>query len=177
MNRAFPLMAMTLAVAAAGCTYSGTTQAVVSNPPLSGAEQVCLDHGFAPGTSAYGRCVSRQAEARATYRVVQSDPESQLLADARVACSSYGLVPGSAVHDRCLANEMDARRYRQGVVPQPVASPVAYNPGYATTYVPARTTYATGAENFRDEYGFRYDAQGNRLDRYGNIISPHSTRP
>jgi hypothetical protein len=27
---------------------------------------------------------------------------------------------------------------------------------------------------FRDEYGFRYDAQGNRLDARGNIISPHT---
>lgn len=32
----------------------------------------------------------------------------------------------------------------------------------------------TGVEAFRDEYGRRYDAQGNRLDRYGNIISPHT---
>ena len=27
---------------------------------------------------------------------------------------------------------------------------------------------------FRDEYGFRYDAQGNRLDARGNIISPQT---
>jgi len=27
---------------------------------------------------------------------------------------------------------------------------------------------------FKDEYGFRYDAQGNRLDARGNIISPHT---
>jgi hypothetical protein len=26
---------------------------------------------------------------------------------------------------------------------------------------------------FKDEYGFRYDSQGNRLDARGNIISPH----
>lgn len=26
---------------------------------------------------------------------------------------------------------------------------------------------------FRDEYGFRYDSEGNRLDARGNIISPH----
>ena len=25
----------------------------------------------------------------------------------------------------------------------------------------------------KDEYGFRYDGQGNRLDARGNIISPH----
>jgi len=27
---------------------------------------------------------------------------------------------------------------------------------------------------FRDEYGFRYDAQGNRLDARGNVISPQT---
>lgn len=26
---------------------------------------------------------------------------------------------------------------------------------------------------FKDEYGFRYDAEGNRLDARGNIMSPH----
>jgi hypothetical protein len=26
---------------------------------------------------------------------------------------------------------------------------------------------------FRDEYGFRYDNEGNRLDARGNVISPH----
>jgi hypothetical protein len=32
-------------------------------------------------------------------------------------------------------------------------------------------------ESFRDEYGFRYDAQGNRLDARGHVISPHTTTP
>ena len=30
-------------------------------------------------------------------------------------------------------------------------------------------------EAFRDEYGFRYDAQGNRLNAEGYVISPHTT--
>jgi hypothetical protein len=29
----------------------------------------------------------------------------------------------------------------------------------------------------RDEYGFRYDDLGNRVDGNGRIISPYSTRP
>jgi hypothetical protein len=35
---------------------------------------------------------------------------------------------------------------------------------------------ATGPRQaaFKDEYGFRYDSQGNRLDARGNIISPHA---
>ena len=34
---------------------------------------------------------------------------------------------------------------------------------------------ATGPRQsaFRDEYGFRYDNEGNRLDARGNVISPH----
>ncbi len=30
------------------------------------------------------------------------------------------------------------------------------------------------AATFKDEFGFRYDAQGNRLDARGNIISPQT---
>jgi hypothetical protein len=30
---------------------------------------------------------------------------------------------------------------------------------------------------FRDEYGFRYDARGNRIDSGGHRISPHTTTP
>jgi hypothetical protein len=43
--------------------------------------------------------------------------------------------------------------------------------------VPAATTPPAGVQAFRDEYGFRYDGQGNRVDARGNIISPQSTRP
>ncbi|MFI5002119.1 MAG: hypothetical protein ACHQK9_19730 [Reyranellales bacterium] len=32
-------------------------------------------------------------------------------------------------------------------------------------------------EAFKDEFGFRYDRDGNRLDRHGHVISPHSTTP
>ena len=32
-------------------------------------------------------------------------------------------------------------------------------------------------EAFRDEYGFRYDARGDRIDSAGRRISPHTTTP
>jgi hypothetical protein len=32
-------------------------------------------------------------------------------------------------------------------------------------------------EAFRDEYGFRYDERGNRIDASGRRISPHTTTP
>jgi len=33
------------------------------------------------------------------------------------------------------------------------------------------------SEAFRDEYGFRYDSRGNRIDAQGRLISPHTTTP
>ncbi|HTR88290.1 MAG TPA: hypothetical protein VMI56_27665 [Reyranella sp.] len=33
------------------------------------------------------------------------------------------------------------------------------------------------AEAFRDEYGFRYDSRGDRIDAQGHLISPHTTTP
>ena len=58
-------------------------------------------------------------------------------------------------------------------------APVVYAapPVSTTTIVPAATTPPAGVQAFRDEYGFRYDGQGNRVDARGNIISPQSTRP
>ena len=38
--------------------------------------------------------------------------------------------------------------------------------------MPAQTGPRQAA--FKDEFGFRYDAQGNRLDARGNIISPQT---
>ena len=63
--------------------------------------------------------------------------------------------------------------------PAPVATTTVYTspPVSTTTYVPAATTPPAGVQAFRDEYGFRYDGQGNRLDARGNIISPQSTQP
>ena len=61
------------------------------------------------------------------------------------------------------------------VAPAPVAT--VYTPPPSVTVVPAAPSPPAGVQAFRDEYGFRYDGRGNRIDRYGNIISPQSTRP
>jgi hypothetical protein len=116
---------------------------------------------------------------------------ARLNADARDACYSYGLVPGSAPYDRCVGREIEARRYRDQaaavttVPAYPAATTTVYTPAPTTavytqgpvTYMPAATTPPAGVQAFRDEYGFRYDGQGNRIDGNGNIISPQSTRP
>ncbi|MBV8191078.1 MAG: hypothetical protein JOY64_13015 [Alphaproteobacteria bacterium] len=62
-------------------------------------------------------------------------------------------------------------------VPVAAPPPMVYTPSSSVAVVPAAPTPPAGVEAFRDEYRFRYDGQGNRLDRYGNIISPQSTTP
>jgi hypothetical protein len=175
-----------LAVAAVGlstaaCSYSNTTTA--SAPPAAVAvpagtvvvnnssQQACVDYGFTPGTASYDRCVRLEADARARGRASVAYSQANLAADAQMACSSYGLSRGSINYDRCVSREIDARRYRQEAVV------TTYTPSSTVTYTPAATTPPAGVQAFRDEYGFRYDGQGNRIDARGNIISPQSTRP
>jgi hypothetical protein len=171
------------AVAAVGltagaCTYSSTTTAAI--PPAPGPVLVsspsaaaCVDWGFVPGTVAYNRCVEREQAARTYGRVPMGYAEAQLVTDARVACSSYGLDPASPVYGRCVNREIDARRYQAVVVPAP--GTVVYP--QEAVLPPVAPSPPVGVEAFRDEYGFRYDGQGNRIDARGNIISPQSTRP
>jgi hypothetical protein len=159
-------------LSAAACSYSSTTTAAIPAAPgpvlvASPAGAACTEYGWVPGTVAYNRCVERASVAR--VRVPANYAEAQLAADSRDACVSYGLELGSPYYNRCLAREMDARRFRadQAVVyvpPQAALPPVPPEP-------------PVGVQAFRDEYGFRYDGQGNRLDARGNIISPQSTRP
>jgi hypothetical protein len=186
-------------LSAAACSYSNTTTtASVPSPYRSGAEQACVDYGFNPGTDSYNRCVVREAQSRAAGRIPADYAVARINADARDACYSYGLQIGSAPYDRCVNREIEARRYRDQAVmttvpaypattvytPAP-APTVYYTPAPATTvYTPGPVTYApaaptppTGVQAFRDEFGFRYDGQGNRIDAQGNIISPQSNRP
>jgi hypothetical protein len=168
------------AVAAVGlsttaCSYSSTTSIPASPGPVlaaSPSSEACLDYGFVPGTIAYNRCVERTHAARVSGRVARGYAEAQLATDARDACMSYGLEPGGGYFNRCVAREMDARRFRadQAYVPADVYPQPAYAP-------PAPPPPPAGVQAFRDEYGFRYDGQGNRIDAHGNIISPQSTRP
>jgi hypothetical protein len=149
-------------------TTATTTQYIVS--PAN--EQNCVDYGFIVGTPGYDRCVAREARYRSFGRVSRDYAFARIESDARDACYSYGLEMGSPRYQRCVNREIDARRYREEVYVAPpvtpayVYTPPAYDTRVATTGVPVT----------RDEYGFRYDSQGNRIDRNGNIISPQSTQ-
>jgi hypothetical protein len=173
MSRITLLAAAAIGLSAAACSYSSTTTAqvpaapgpVVVNSPSAAA---CVEYGFVPNTIAYDRCVEREHAARVAGRMARGYAEAQLTADARDACASYGLPSGSIYYGRCVDREMAARRYReQAAVADTFTQPVP----------PAAPPPPAGVEAFRDEYGFRYDGQGNRLDKYGNIISPQSTQP
>jgi len=169
-------------LSAAACTYTSTTTAAIPPGPrpvyvASASGQACIEYGFPPGTIGYDRCVQREQEARARGRVSRDYAEAQLVADARDACYSYGLQPGTGPYDRCVGRELDSRRWRAD---QAYVTPgtVVYTPTPAPEYVPpAPPPPPAGVQAFKDEFGFRYDGQGNRLDARGNIISPQSTRP
>jgi hypothetical protein len=168
-------------LSAAACSYTSTTTAAIPAGPgpvlvNSPSAAACVDYGFVPGTLAYNRCVEREQAARLRGRVPVGYAEAQLVVDARDACYSYGLEPGSAPYARCVGRETDARRFRADqAVLVPAPSTVVYpEPAYTP---PAPPPSPAGVQAFRDEYGFRYDGQGNRLDARGNIISPQSTRP
>ena len=178
VRNAFALVAVGLSAAA--CSYSSTTTAAIPAAPgpvvvSSPSAAACVDYGFVPGTVAYNRCVEREQAARLRGRVVVGYAEAQLVADARDACYSYGLEPATRYYDRCVGREVDARRFRadQATVVVPGAT-VYPEPSYVP---PAPPPPPAGVQAFRDEYGFRYDGQGNRLDARGNIISPHSITP
>lgn len=185
-------------LSATACSYSDTSTASAPPPAVvpvgtavvtTTSQQACIDYGFTPGTASYDRCVRRDADARARGRAPYGYSEAALANDAQMACSSYGLSMGTMSYDRCVTRELDARRYReQAVVTTYTPATPAYYPSSGTTvytstpsstvtYTPAATTPPAGVQAFRDEYGFRYDGQGNRIDARGNIISPQSTQP
>ncbi|HEX9522373.1 MAG TPA: hypothetical protein VF949_05370 [Reyranella sp.] len=101
---------------------------------------------------------------------------------AEQACLSYGFKPGTDSYNRCVVSEAQSRATTV-YTPAPVTTVYAPAPAATVytqgpvTYAPAAQTPPAGVQAFRDEYGFRYDGQGNRIDSSGNIISPQSTRP
>jgi hypothetical protein len=173
------LAAVSVGLVAAACSGPYDRQAPIpsyASRALTQSERNCLDYGFAAGSGAYDRCVQRESSARAAGRVNRDYAEARVLDDSRNACFGYGLERGTQRFDNCVSREVDARRYReQGqMYAQPVYAP-AYAPAPAPyVYVAPRTT---GVAVTRDEFGFRYDAEGNRIDRNGRIISPQSTTP
>ncbi len=152
--------------------YPSTYPAQSSGRALSVSERNCIDYGFSSPSANYDRCVQREMRARDQGRVARDYDQGRLVQDANNACYDYGLERNSQRFNNCVDREVDARRYReQGPTPAPVAYyQPQYQPQPAPYYAPQPTPGPT-----RDEFGFRYDAEGNRLDARGRIIDPHTT--
>jgi hypothetical protein len=103
---------------------------------------------------------------------------SRAATPAERICLDYGFDRGTQRFDNCVTREVEAHRYREQ---NNTPGPQPYAANYAPASVPAPyvepRAATTGTEVSRDEFGFRYDAEGNRLDRNGRIISPQSTTP
>lgn len=187
MSTAKLLATLSLGLIATACASPYERQA----PPPSNtsraftqSERNCLDYGFTPRTDQYDRCVQSEARARQDGRVSRDYDQAVLANDARTACYNYGLTQGTQRYDNCVARELEARRYREQGQVSPPAGSYTYTqysapaPAYASEpYVARQPASTTGQQAFRDEFGFRYDAEGNRLDRNGHIISPQTTTP
>ena len=94
------------------CTVRETRTVVVPAGSGTGAENVCVNYGFTPGTTAYNNCVSREADSRRRGRVARDYADASLISDAQSACASYGMSPGTGAYERCVRYEIDARRYQ-----------------------------------------------------------------
>ena len=86
----------------------------------------------------------------------------------RAGPSGAGMQPGSATMN-----------YGGNMATAPGAQPRASGSnrlerGHATGPEPIPIGGGSGQATMKDEYGFRYDSQGNRLDGRGKIISPHT---
>ncbi|MDI1288105.1 MAG: hypothetical protein PSV46_27250 [Reyranella sp.] len=188
------LATISLGLLAAAC--SSTEHRTVSPAYGSGGSgiyqsstQACLDYGFVTGTVAYSRCVTTEQAARANYRPSPGYAPSLVASDAQNACYSYGITPNTPSYNRCVAREIDVRTYRDtAAAPGYRVDAEGYRVdqqgyrvdanGYRLTqptpyYTPApepQPTYQPGQTVYRDEFGNRYDGQGNRVNASGQII-------
>jgi hypothetical protein len=148
-------------------TYPAAYPTQTGGRALSASERNCIDYGFSSPSANYDRCVQREMRARDQGRVARDYDQGRLVQDANNACYDYGLERNTQRFDNCVNREVDARRYReQG----PAPAPVAYQPQPAPYYAPQ-----PAPAPFRDEFGFRYDGEGNRIDASGRVISPYTT--
>ena len=91
--------------------------------------------------------------------------------------ATVGLSAAACSYSNTTTATVPARPVPAATVYTAPPATTVYTAPAPVTVVPAATTPPAGVQAFRDEYGFRYDGQGNRVDARGNIISPQSTQP
>ncbi len=148
------------------------------------ARNACASYGLEPGSARYDRCYAREVDARG-YRA------DAALSVPTYRTDQYGYRIDSEGYrvdaDGYRIDSEGRRMVRQSAyVPQPqpyyTPQPQPYytaqpQPYYAPQPQPAPyvETRPIGQQVTSDEFGFRYDAYGNRLDARGNVISPQTT--
>lgn len=146
-----------------------TTQTYEQSRLTADAQNACASYGLDAGSSRFDRCVGREIDAR-SYR-----------ADAPVTTPMYRTNEyGYRIDSE--GYRVDADGYRIDAEGRRMARPAAYThqpqPYYAPQPQPQVQAYVEtrpiGQPATRDEFGFRYDAYGNRLDARGNVISPQT---
>ncbi len=139
------------------------------------AQNACASYGLDVGSSRFDRCVGREIDARGwRAEAVVSAPMYRT--------DQYGYRIDSEGY------RVDADGYRIDSEGRRMARQVTYVPQPQPYYAPQPQPYYTpqpqpqayvetrpiGQQVTRDEFGFRYDAYGNRLDARGNVISPQT---
>lgn len=124
-----------------------------SGDALAHAESTCLDYGVRPHTDSYDVCVSRVANAFEDGAPDLAYRQARAVLAAHDTCASMGAPPNTLGYRQCLNVEIDRQAGRS----------------YEIRYLPPDRPHAVVRI---DEYGNRYDRDGNLVDRYGYVIRP-----
>jgi hypothetical protein len=119
---------------------------------LAHAERACIDTGVTPNSAGFDTCVDRAAFAFDRGQPAAAYHEATAVREANNVCLSYGLSPQSLGYKGCVGNQIE-----KGTVAAYTAEPVV---------IQAQPHVAVSV----DPYGFRYDRDGNLLDRNGYVI-------
>ena len=152
----------------------------------SDSQNACYSYGLTPNTAPYNRCVTRESEAR-TYRDSAAAPGYRVDAQGyridsegyRVDANGYRLqtaaAPVPAYRVDAQGYRVDSEGYRVDANGYRIAAQAAPYYPPAPVYQP-QPTYQPGVAVSRDEFGNRYDSQGNRLNAAGQIIPMRESR-
>ncbi|MBV8393263.1 MAG: hypothetical protein JOY81_08780 [Alphaproteobacteria bacterium] len=119
---------------------------------VANAEHTCAVHGVGPNTVAFETCVERATAAYEEGQPELAASEAVMVRDSNDVCMSYGLTPQSLGYRQCVGSQLEKR------------SIASHNISFLP---PDEQPHATVAI---DNWGFRYDADGNILDQDGYVI-------
>lgn len=144
---AIALGSLTLAAAPVVAAHAQTGDAV------SNAEHTCVVNGVGPNNVAFDTCVERATSAYDEGQPELAASQATMVRDANDVCASYGMSPATLGYRQCVGNQIEHRSI--------AAHTISYAPPYDDE---------PHASAIIDNWGFRYDSQGNVLDQDGYVI-------